>query len=719
MTDSGASGGNGQAPEEAGVVTLVEGAGFCISGQNGDITAAPAQGLFFRDTRILSRWELLISGHRLQPLSVLRPDPLSATFLCRTPAPPGRADSTMLVVRRRFVGNGMREDVELRNLGPETAACVMTVLAAADFADIFEVKENRVPARGEAITTLGGSDGFHTQYRWMGQERGVRVRCDQTVQWAPGSITLHPVIEPRASWHLTVQVVPSINESEVHLAYGGDPAQDEASPVQRLRAWRQRSMSLNSPDQGLCQTLRRSEEDLGGLRIVDPGNGDRFVVAAGAPWFMTLFGRDSLMSSYLAIMLDQRFATGTLQVLAAYQGREVNPVTEEQPGRILHEIRYGLSSSSAPGSHHAYYGTVDATPLFVVLLGELDRWGSEPEVVEALLPHADRALEWMQSYGDADGDGFLEYRRMTDAGLVNQGWKDSADGVTFAGGRIADPPIALCEVQGYAYAAYLSRAHLARRQGDTAGEKLWTERAAALKVRFNEAFWMPERGYYAMALDAHKEQVDSVASNIGHCLWTGIVEEERAASVAEHLLSPEMFSGWGIRTLSTGMGAYNPMSYHNGSVWPHDNAVVTAGLMRYGFVKEAQRVAMALLESAEAFSGRLPELFCGFDRSEYPMPVRYPTSCSPQAWAAATPIHLLRTLLRCEPDLPEGKLWLAPVVPESVLPLEIRRLPLGDRHVSVRVGPDGCDVDELPAGVTHIREPPPTWRNRLLPSGSE
>ena len=293
----------------------------------------------------------------------------------------------------------------------------------------------------------------------------------------------------------------------------------------------------------------------------------------------------------------------------------------------------------------------------------------------ALLPHADRALEWIERYGDADGDGFVEYHRATEQGLANQGWKDSWDAITFADGRIARSPIALAEVQGYTYAAYAARAHFAREQGDRDGARHWAGKAKALKRAFNEKFWLPDRGWYALGLDADKRPIDSLASNIGHCLWTGIVDDDKAPSVAAQLLSPEMFSGWGIRTLATSMGAYNPMSYHNGSVWPHDNALCAAGLMRYGFVDHAQRVAVAILDAATHFQHRLPELFCGFPREMFAEPVPYPTSCSPQAWAAATPLHLLRTLLRFDPQVPTGRLWCDPAIPSRYLPLRISRQP--------------------------------------------
>jgi glycogen debranching enzyme len=341
------------------------------------------------------------------------------------------------------------------------------------------------------------------------------------------------------------------------------------------------------------------------------------------------------------------------------------------------------------------------------LLGELSRWGIPESDIQALLPSADRALDWISEFGDRDGDGFVEYARTSDQGLRNQGWKDSWDGVNFADGSLAEPPIALCEVQGYVYAAYLARAEIAAVIGDQATEVRWADRAAQLKEQFNDRFWMPDRGYYAIALDRHKRQVDACASNMGHCLWSGIVDRDKAGPVAERLLSPDMFSGWGVRTLATSMGAYNPASYHNGSVWPHDNALIAAGLMRYGFVEYAQRVAVGLFDAAERFNGRLPELFCGFPRAQYRDPIPYPTSCSPQAWAAATPIQLVRTLLRFDPHISRGQLFLAPALPAGFGRLQVRHAPVADDRVDIDVTGQAVTVHGLPDAVRLIQQPAP------------
>jgi len=351
------------------------------------------------------------------------------------------------------------------------------------------------------------------------------------------------------------------------------------------------------------------------------------------------------------------------------------------------------------GGKSAYYGSVDATPLFVALLGEVSRWGFAAETIAALLPHVDRALEWIRNYGDKDGDGFVEYQRLNDRGLVNQGWKDSWDGINFADGTLAEPPIALCEVQAYVYSAYLGRAWMAYDVGDAALAAEFRDRAARLKQQFNEQFWLPERGYYAIALDKDKRSVDACASNMGQCLLFGLIDEDKAQLMAERLMSPEMFSGWGVRTLATDMGAYNPASYHNGSVWPHDNAIIAAGLMRYGFVEQAQRISTALLEAAEHTEGRLPGLFCGFSREHFEEPVPYPTACSPQAWAATTPIQLVKSLMGYYPDVALGGLWMDPALLASYGDLHITNAPMAGGRITIDISGSDATVHGLPQGM--------------------
>jgi glycogen debranching enzyme len=637
-------------------------------------------------------------------------EPFRAVFVARV-LPEG-APTSLLVERTRSIGDGMREDLRVRNLAGTPVRTTLTLRVAADFADLFEVKEGRVRPGGEVSAQALG-DTLEISYFRDGMRRGVGVSADGATA-SPEGLRFDLALPARGEWRASVLVGVSVDGEEAPVPFPLGAPVDDSRPAQRMRDWRAGSPRVRTADPALAHTLRRSLEDLGGLRITDPAHPDSTAVAAGAPWFMALFGRDSLLSSCMALPLDPALAVGTLRALARLQGTEVDPDTEEEPGRILHESRLGLSFPLARGSRGVYYGTADATPLFVALLGELSRWGLAPDAVTELLPHADRALEWVERHGDRDGDGFVEYHRTTDQGLRNQGWKDSSDGINFADGTLAESPIALAEVQAYVYAAYLARAHLARDAGDDVGVERWARRARDLRAAFHERFWLPDRGWVAVGLDREKRPIDALASNMGHCLWTGLLDEDDAARVADHLLSPEMFSGWGVRTLATSMGAYNPMSYHNGSVWPHENALIVTGLLRYGFVEHATRVAEGILDAAAAFGGRLPELFCGFDRAEFPSPLPYPTSCSPQAWASAAPVQIVRALLRTDPCMSQRRVHFAPAWPERYGALDVSGLPLGDARLTVSVGSGLPRLEGVPEGVEVRHEPRPPL-TRVVP----
>jgi glycogen debranching enzyme len=699
----------GEAPVAIGqpgaTVILVEGSTFCISESSGDISPGPPQGLFVQDVRVLSRWALTFGGRTAEPLTVQHADPYAAAFIGRLPPPSGAlADAAMLVDRHRYIGDGMREDITIRNTARRPAHLTVTLTADADFADLFEVKAGRARSAAARVSAVGSTLTFHS--RRGDRHYGLVIQVDGDVTASGHDMSWRAVVPARGEWRVTAEVILVHDGIPLPLHHPRGQPVEHAFPARRLREWRRGAPRVRTHDPDLATVLRRSVEDIGALRIFDPAHPDRPMVAAGAPWFMALFGRDSLLTSWMLLPWDDSLAAGTLRTLAGHQGQVIDPASEEEPGKILHEVRFGPAASLSLGGRSAYYGTADATPLFVMLLGELSRWGHHPELTQALLPHADSALEWMRRYGDADGDGFIEYSRKSPGGLVNQGWKDSWDGVSFADGTIAEPPIALAEVQGYAYAAYRARAAFATEAGDRAGARHWAETAVRLKRAFNQAFWLPERGWYAVALDRDKRPVDALTSNIGHCLWTGIAEPDKAAAVAGHLLSADMFTGWGIRTLAASMAAYNPMSYHNGSVWPHDNALCAAGLMRYGHTTHAQRVAEAIFDAAAHFGYRLPELFCGFSRDEDIGPVPYPTSCSPQAWAAAAPLQLLTTLLRVTPQPRAGRLWCSPAVPGRYLPLHLAGLRLGTARLAIDIGDDGWQLTGLDGtGTALVRQP--------------
>ena len=682
-----------------GAVTLVAGSSFCISLPNGDIFPHHPHGVFYRDTRILSRWTLTVNGQPLEPLGEWTPSPYQGTHIGRGARSDGRADSPLTVERKRELGAGIVEDITVHNYSLQPAPCEIALAVDADFADLFEVKDGRFHRLWDQ-TRRSKAGSVTIEAAWQETRKGIVVRMRDAEASAEGFL-LSMIIPAHGKWAVRATVLPLTAETDVDAGVPTTALSADLISAQerRQRAWEARIPLPRLDNPSIERSLLRSHDDIGALRIVDPDHPDRMVVAAGAPWFMALFGRDSLLSSFMVLPIDATLALGTLQTLADRQGAKVDPLTEEQPGRILHEVRLDVGTGLALGGRSAYYGTIDATPLFVTLLGEASLWGLAAEDIAALVPHADRALDWIRDYGDRDGDGFVEYQRLNDQGLHNQGWKDSWDGITFADGSIAKPPIALCEVQGYVYSAYIARAWMAYDAGDRALAVEYRDRALRLKKQFNEQFWLPDRGYYAIALDRDKRPVDACASNMGHCLWSGIVDDDKAAQVAQRLMSPEMFSGWGVRTLATDMGAYNPVSYHNGSVWPHDNALIVAGLMRYGFVKEAQKLSSALFEAAEFTENRLPELFCGFNRSDYPEPLPYPTACSPQAWASATPVMLLRSLLRYDANVSLGAVWMDPALPKSWGNLHTINLPVGQARVTLDVSGSRVSMEGLPDGM--------------------
>jgi glycogen debranching enzyme len=685
---------------QGATVTLVEGSAFCISGRSGDIRPEQPEGLFFRDTRFLSELRIRVNGQVPEPLGAKPEDPFSAVFVVRDHPRAGHADSHLLLFRRRYIGRGMREDLTLHNYGEEPAFCSIELVVGCDFADLFEVKEGRVEKAGDLKISADHSRLTFT-YRRGAFHRATHIDFTELPSLSGNVVSYEMIVPPRGEWNACMQLTPVIDGIEIVPRYLCGQPVERSTPVERLETWRRRLPTVSSDHDEFRLLLERSTEDLAALRIFDPEYPDRAVVAAGAPWFMTLFGRDSLITSWMTMLIDPDLALGTLQTLARFQGTTVNPLTEEEPGRILHEMRFGESASLTLGGGRVYYGTADATPLFVMLLGELSRWGVRRSEVDALLPAADRALEWMSTHGTRNGDGYVSYQRTSDRGLQNQGWKDSWDGVRFRDGTLAQAPIALCEVQAYAYGALVARSHCATEAGDDRLARDLRERARALKVSFNEDFWVEddEGGYFAMGLDRDHKQIDAIASNMGHCLWTGIVDEEKAPHVAKRLMSNRMFSGWGVRTLAEDMIGFNPISYHNGSVWPHDNAICAAGLMRYGFVEESHRVMQGIVECSPFFGNLLPELFAGLDRSHFGFPVSYPTSCSPQAWAAASPLLFLRTILRFEPDIRNSKLHLAPAVPDWIGVLRLEHIELMGGHLTIETEREQVRALEVPDGL--------------------
>ncbi len=650
------------------------------------------------DTRYISGLRFLIDGDPIETLGVDQQNSFSASFVGRHIGAVKVADTPTVAVRNRQLDSGLSEQLEVRNYGEESAILLVSLIIDVDFANLFAVKERRVPDDMEVIRT---HDETGVWFEPVDRRAiGLRVESDVTPNMTePGRMDWTAEIEPGGTWSTTVQFTPWLAGKPVTSS----EEQNNVAPGKRLDDWIQKMPVIGSDNNAVNACTAQSLADLASLRIFDPKHPDQPVVAAGAPWFMTLFGRDSLIASWMALLVDPDLAAGVVQTLARFQGTKVNPATDEQPGKIMHEIRFSDASSAALDEGELYYGTADATPLFVMLLGELKRWGAADDVVESLLPNADRALQWMTDYGDTDGDGYIEYERSAETGLANQGWKDSWDGVRYADGTVATAPLALCEVQAYAYAAYRARARLAEDDGDFETTRHWEAKAATLRERFNQDFWIAEKGWFAIGLDADKKPIDSLTSNIGHCLWAGIIDDDKAAIVAEKLMSDEMFNGWGTRTMASNTPGYNPTGYHVGSVWPHDTAIVAAGLMRYDQVEPAHKLMMALFEAGERSGGRLPELMAGFGRDEFDSPMAYPASCSPQAWSAAAPLLLLRWMLRLDPWCSKGRLWADPILPPGITRLKVSEIPIGGARISVTVENGEIEVEGLPEGVELMR----------------
>lgn len=636
---------------------VLDGSTFCICDEIGDIVDR-THGLFARDTRYLSRLRLTIGGKRPLLLSSGTVDYFSAAFFLRNPLTESLPLDSVSIRRERFVGDGMQDVVVLTN---ETASPLVLTLAVeveSDFADIISVKEWDFslgdPRHAKPLPEPVAPDFHetHNQFVLVDPEGfgWTYVGLSQPGRVEGGKVRYEISLDARETWELRLDVLPR-EESVAERApltlehhFG-----DERSRVQQsLAVWQLRVPQIRATWDDLKRGFSQSVDDLAALRIHADGRGAS-LPAAGCPWFMTVFGRDTLITCLQTFLFGPELAAGALRELIALQATDDDPSRDAEPGKIVHEVRSG---KCALRWFDRYYGSVDATPLFLVLLSELWRWTDDAALMRELKEPALAALRWIDHYGDRDGDGFVEYQRRTPRGLENQSWKDSGDSQRFRDGRIAEGPIAPCEVQGYVYDAKLRTAEIAREVWRDPGLALRLQREAeTLRERFDEAYWCEERGgYYALALDGEKQRVDSLCSNVGHLLWSGIVPDHRAEPIVDRLMGEEVWTGWGMRTMSTGDAGYNPLSYHNGTVWPHDTSLCAWGLARYGYWTEAHRVIRALVESARSFRYQLPEVFAGLPRARTPFPIAYPTAARPQAWAAGTPVLLLRLLLGIEPD---------------------------------------------------------------------
>ncbi|MBI4491504.1 MAG: amylo-alpha-1,6-glucosidase [Chloroflexi bacterium] len=693
----------------------------------GDIAAGniDGQGLYFHDTRFLSLYELRVQGSRPRLLSSAGEYNFMTNLQLANEAlelsdgqlAPARSIS---IRRNRFIQDGLHERIGLLNYNPFPARLVVQFTFGSDFRDMFEVRGYaRPPRRGQLLPPEGVGNALRLKYLGIDEvERQTAIVFETQpsrievlarepellgAQELPGlsghgdprqevrirppmvaaifELTLPPG-EPRS---ITLHIYPRIPGGTALPVGSGNLEAAFVAIRQSYRDWEAQVTRIETDNELVNALLDRALHD---LRMLTDHLPTGLLPSAGIPWFSVPFGRDSLITSIQTLVLRPDIAYGTLRFLAEHQGARVDDWRDEEPGKILHEVRLGELAAIGQVPHTPYYGSVDSTPLFLVALGELLDWTDDWAFARQMEPHVSAALEWIDRYGDLDGDGFVEYHSRSASGIRNQGWKDSRYAISHRDGRPAEPPIALAEVQGYVFDARMRMSRYFERLGQPARAAQLRQQAAELQQRFEAQFWLADEQYYALALDGQKQPVPSVASNPGHCLWSGLLGPERVESTAQRLMADDMRSGWGVRTLSAREPTYNPMSYHNGSVWPHDSALVAAGLKRQGLDEAATRLIGEVLDAAMRMPlYRLPELYCGFgrDRRYHSLPAQYPVSCSPQAWAAGSVFLMLQTLLGLQPRLAGRALVVRPLLPPLLNRVRVRGLRVGQHRVDLEV----------------------------------
>lgn len=662
-------------------IVINEGTTFMVTDSSGNVPRNSPLGLFRSDTRYLNKYILKINDRDMIPLSFTRKGYIANISLTnpKLDSESGSVpEGTLHILRTMFISTNFYEKLFIKNTNSFPVKLAIELSYDTDFHDIFEVKGLSFSRRG-LRALIEGEEGKNIIIRYEGMDNVIRrtelyFRPSPEIYWDKALFNIE--VEPYETREIDIEVV---------MTLGGVPVMRQDYMVAKKEIeesydmWQKGLTQITTDSDIMNNVIETCLLDLRSL-VIKTKKGP-LVPAAGIPWYDTIFGRDSLITCAQTLMLNPSLSRSTLEFLTIYQGNKADPWTEEQPGRILHEIREGELANLHHIPHTPYYGTVDATLLYIVLLSEYYRWTADPGILNDIREGVERAADWIYNYGDLDGDGFIEYLRMSEKlGLVNQGWKDSNDSIVFSDGKLAQPPIALAEVQGYAYDALVRYSELYPA----------TDRALAMKGhagrlvdKFNDKFWMPEKRYYAEALDRDKIQVDSITTNPGHCLWSGIVSKSKAGDIARRVLEDDMFSGWGIRTLASSEKAYDPQSYHNGSIWPHDNSIIAWGLKKYGYADEANRIIGALVDACRNFDYRLPELFCGYPREEGKPPVIYHSTCSPQAWASGSIMLFIQTMLGLLPDAPNQILYVNPTLPEWLKYVTVKNMKIGDETINL------------------------------------
>lgn len=672
----------------------IAGRAFCVSGRSGDIDRQGHLGFFSDDTRFLSEFKLSINGSAPEVVGAATLAPYEAVFYLRgrTLEQDERAEPGLVIRRHRYQGSSLHEDIIIDNHSGRPTTVTVDFGVDADFADLFDIRLGG-SVLPRAIVVERAGDGIVFTYRGEGFTRASAITASVPIQVREGHLIGECHIAEGGRWKACFDVVPVVDGTrrEVDRSCTNVP---KRVPPRQLHIGSDRPRLRSSAD-ALEHLWAHALIDLEALEIEIDGTR---AFAAGIPWFVTLFGRDSIISSMEAMLVDRDAALGTARLLARLQGTQTVPATSEEPGKILHELRHGERSFPLDQMSR-YFGAVDTTPLWCMLVEKLWRWGTEPAEIEELLPALRAAVAWIHGALETGG-GFLTYTGDATR-LVNQCWKDSEDSIVDAFGRLLEPPIAVVEAQAYAVAALRSAARLEQDLGDASRSPALMKEAADLQMRLEAAFWRDELGTFDMAIGRDGNPARSLSSNPGHVLWAEAATPEKAVAVAASLVDDSLWSGWGVRTLSRHHPAYHPISYHRGSVWPHDTMLAIAGLISNGHVSEALTLSGGLLAAAADFSYELPELFSGIARREVPRPIGYPASSSPQAWAAAVPIYLTEQLLGLRPDLPAGQLIVAPRLPAGV-ELSLDHLPLGEGFLSLQAEGRSVRLLELPTGLNVI-----------------
>jgi glycogen debranching enzyme len=687
----------GSSPSDDRTRVLKYGNCFAVFNRYGDIEplGLGEHGIFFRGCRHLS--EFVLGLWDVRPLllsSTVKADNFSFTAdLANVDVAENNSIAihrgTLHLVRSRFLSRDVaHEELHIFNYGLTPLRVPIRIAFAADFADIFEVRGMRRERRGNRHEDQVTENSILMTYEGLDHEiRRTRIESDPApLKITSSELQFEASLGPgkSATFRLAVDCNSAVHTRSIGYARAMAGAETE------LKAVSANFCDISSSNDRLSRWIRRSLADVEMMTI---GNPETNYPYAGVPWFSTVFGRDGIISAMQMLWIAPFIAKGVLQFLASSQATEVDLKNEAQPGKIIHETRRGEMANLGEVPFGRYYGSIDSTPLFLMLAGCYFDYTGDLEFLQHLRPHIDLALEWIDRYGDVDGDGFVEYAPHGDKGLVQQGWKDSNDSVFHADEAIADPPIALCEVQGYVYAARMAAAKIYAAWGDFERQRSLENQAAELQHRFEEAFWCDDISTYALALDGQKKPCRVRTSNTGHCLFSGIASSERASLVAHTLVSHDFFSGWGIRTVGRHEARYNPLSYHNGSVWPHDNAMIAAGMARYGHREFAGRILMSLLDLSGTVEYRLPELFCGVDRREGQGPTLYPVACSPQTWAAGSVFMLLQACLGITIDAKHRRvIFERPYLPQGIPQLSVRDLRVEDCRVSLFLERDSGPV---------------------------